>query len=83
VGVLSIGRGRAEVQISDRLGSLSETGDAVAVLEDGRWRIAQLPRSETVGRYLDYRVPSVAMSSTLRADQVVLVDPNAYIRHGP
>jgi signal peptidase I len=75
VRVLSVRDGRARVALSNRVGSLTETGDAAAVLEQGRWRISEFPSQETSGRYLVYRVPSAAMEPTLKTGNIVLIDP--------
>jgi hypothetical protein len=52
VRVLSVRDGRARVVLSNRVGSLTETGGAAAVLERGQWRISEFPGQETAGRYL-------------------------------
>ena len=83
VRVLSVRGGRAAVLLYDRVGSLTETGGAVAVLEAGKWRIAQLPTRQTAGRFIVYRMPSAAMSPTLKPGEVVLADPTAYRHRAP
>jgi signal peptidase I len=83
VRVISVRDGHATVLVLNRLGSLTETGAASAVLERGRWRISQFPSRETVGRYLVYRVPSAAMVPTLKPGSMVLVDPAAFTHRLP
>lgn len=83
VRVLSVRDGRARVAVSNRVGSLTETGDASAVLEQGRWKVSQFPSLETSGRYLVYRVQSVAMVPTLETGDIVLIDPLGYGTRSP
>jgi signal peptidase I len=83
VRVLSVRDGRARVVLSNRVGSLTETGGAAAVLERGQWRISEFPGQETAGRYLVYRVPSVAMAPTLTTGDIVLIDPQAFATRSP
>jgi signal peptidase I len=83
VRILSVHDRRARVLLSNRVESLTETGGAAAVLEQGQWRISELPSHETSGDYIVYRVPSVAMAPTLKTGDIVLIDSLGHATGSP
>ncbi len=74
---------RARVTVQTTFYGLEPRATGSAVREGGRWKIAELPTGEHVGRSLVKRTPSGAMIPTLNPGDTVLVDQDAYLQALP
>jgi signal peptidase I len=72
--------GRARVTVQTVIYGVAPRATGTAVIEDGPWRIREIPMGAHVGTSLLLRVPSSGMSPTLRPRDLILADQSAY-RH--
>ena len=70
--------GRARVTVETDIYGVAPRATGTAVIEDGVWRIREVPMHAHVGASLRLRVSSSGMSPTLRPRDLILADRSAY-----
>lgn len=75
--------GRARVTVQTTLYGVQPRSTGAAVVEDGRWKIAEQPSGAHVDSSLIEQIPSESMVPTLHAGDTALVDRAAYRRAKP